>query len=159
MATRTTTKKAEPKTTTAQKAIEKEAPAKLAAEPETKEPVKATVTEKITEEVKTPAKKTTRKRTAVKKTTEEKTTEKKTTAKRTTRKAAAKKAEATTEVFVQWLGKEIYAKDVVESIKKIWTEEMGRKESELEDLKVYIKPEDNGAHYVINGDITGFLGL
>lgn len=138
MATRTTTKKAEPKT---------------------KEPVKATVTEKITEEVKTPAKKTTRKRTAVKETTEEKTTEKKTTAKRTTRKAAAKKAEATTEVFVQWLGKEIYAKDVVESIKKIWTEEMGRKESELEDLKVYIKPEDNGAHYVINGDITGFLGL
>ena len=150
MATRTTTKKAEPKTTTAKTAIEKEAPAKLAAEPETKEPVKATVT---------PAKKTTRKRTAVKKTTEEKTTEKKTTAKRTTRKAAAKKAEATTEVFVQWLGKEIYAKDVVESIKKIWTEEMGRKESELEDLKVYIKPEDNGAHYVINGDITGFLGL
>ena len=144
MATRTTTKKAEPKTTTAKTAIEKEAPAKLAAEPETKEPVKATVTEKITEEVKTPAKKT---------------TEKKTTAKRTTRKAAAKKAEATTEVFVQWLGKEIYAKDVVESIKKIWTEEMGRKESELEDLKVYIKPEDNGAHYVINGDITGFLGL
>lgn len=159
MATRTTTKKAEPKTTTAKTAIEKEAPAKLAAEPETKEQVKATVTEKITEEVKTPAKKTTRKRTAVKKTTEEKTTEKKTTAKRTTRKAAAKKAEATTEVFVQWLGKEIYAKDVVESIKKIWTEEMGRKESELEDLKVYIKPEDNGAHYVINGDITGFLGL
>ena len=134
MATRTTTKKAEPKTTTAKTAIEKEAPAKLAAEPETKEPVKATVTEKITEEVKTPAKET-------------------------TRKAAAKKAEATTEVFVQWLGKEIYAKDVVESIKKIWTEEMGRKESELEDLKVYIKPEDNGAHYVINGDITGFLGL
>ena len=159
MATRTTTIKAEPKTTTEKTAIEKEAPAKLAAEPETKEPVKATVTEKTTEEVKTPAKKTTRKRTAVKKTTEEKTTEKKTTAKRTTRKAAAKKAEATTEVFVQWLGKEIYAKDVVESIKKIWTEEMGRKESELEDLKVYIKPEDNGAHYVINGDITGFLGL
>ena len=73
--------------------------------------------------------------------------------------SAAKKAEANAEVFVQWLGKEIYAKDVVESIKKIWTEEMGRKESELEDLKVYIKPEDNGAHYVINGDITGFLGL
>ena len=57
------------------------------------------------------------------------------------------------------LAKRYIAKDVVESIKKIWTEEMGRKESELEDLKVYIKPEDNGAHYVINGDITGFLGL
>ena len=106
-------------------------------------------------------KKTTRKRATAKKTTEEKTTEKKTAAKRTTtRKTAAKKAaEVNTEVFVQWLGKEIYAKDVVDSIKKIWTEEMGKKESELEDLKVYIKPEDNGAHYVINGDITGFLGL
>ena len=106
-------------------------------------------------------KKTTRKRTTAKKTTEEKTTEKKTAAKRTTtRKTAAKKAaEENTEVFVQWLGKEIYAKDVVDSIKKIWTEEMGKKESELEDLRVYIKPEDNGAHYVINGDITGFLGL
>ena len=101
-------------------------------------------------------KKTTRKRTTAKKTTEEKTTEKKTAAKRTTtRKTAAKKAaEVNTEVFVQWLGKEIYAKDVVDSIKK-----MGKKESELEDLRVYIKPEDNGAHYVINGDITGFLGL
>ena len=132
-------------------------PAQLSSEK--REPVKATVTEKTTEEVKAPAKKTTRKRTAAKKTTEEKTTEKKTTAKKTTTKAAAKKAEANAEVFVQWLGKEIYAKDVVESIKKIWTEEMGRKESELEDLKVYIKPEDNGAHYVINGDITGFLGL
>ena len=47
----------------------------------------------------------------------------------------------------------------MESVKKIWTDEMGKKESELKDLKVYIKPEDNGAHYVINGDITGFLGL
>lgn len=158
MATRTTTKKAEPKTTTAQKAIEKEAPAKLAAEPETKEPVKATVTEKkaVETEVKEPVKKTTRKRTTAKKTTEKKTAAKRTT----TRKTAAKKAaEVNTEVFVQWLGKEIYAKDVVDSIKKIWTEEMGKKESELEDLRVYIKPEDNGAHYVINGDITGFLGL
>ena len=111
--------------------------------------------------MKEPVKKTTRKRTTAKKTTEEKTTEKKTAAKRTTtRKTAAKKAaEVNTEVFVQWLGKEIYAKDVVDSIKKIWTEEMGKKESELEDLRVYIKPEDNGAHYVINGDITGFLGL
>ena len=33
---------------------------------------------------------------------------------------------------------------------------MGKKEEELTDLKVYIKPEDNGAHYVINGDIYRF---
>ena len=55
--------------------------------------------------------------------------------------------------------KEVYERDIIENIKKVWTEEMGKKESELVDLKIYIKPEDNGAHYVINGDITGFIEL
>ena len=128
MATRTTTKKAELKTSTAKPAIEKEAPAK-----------------------KTVAKKVTEKAAAVKKTATKKTT---------VRKTASKKAvPLNTEVYVQWLGKEVYEKDIVETIKKIWTEERGKKESELVDLKVYIKPEDNGAHYVINGDITGFIEL
>ena len=36
---------------------------------------------------------------------------------------------------------------------------MDKKEADLKDLKIYIKPEDNGAHYVINGDITGFIEL
>ncbi|MDY3018302.1 MAG: DUF6465 family protein [Blautia sp.] len=149
MATRTTTKKAEPKTTTAKTAIEKEAPAKIPVETVTVSAVKETMET-------TPVKKAAAaKKTAVK-TTAKKTAEKK----QTVRKTVAKKAApVNTEVYVQFWGKEVYAKDVVESIKKIWTEEMGKKESELKDLKVYIKPEDNGAHYVINGDITGFLGL
>lgn len=149
MATRTTTKKAEPKTTTAKTAIEKEAPAKIAAEPvkaaEAATPAKAVTTKKTTEKA------SVKKTPAVKKTAEKKPAARKT--------AAKKAAPANTEVYVQFWGKEVYAKDVVESIKKIWTDEMGKKESELKDLKVYIKPEDNGAHYVINGDITGFLGL
>lgn len=149
MATRTTTKKAEPKTTTAKTAIEKEAPAKIAAEPvkaaEAATPAKAVTTKKTTEKA------SVKKTPAVKKTAEKKPAARKT--------AARKAAPANTEVYVQFWGKEVYAKDVVESIKKIWTDEMGKKESELKDLKVYIKPEDNGAHYVINGDITGFLGL
>lgn len=149
MATRTTTKKAEPKTTTAKTAIEKEAPAKIAAEPvkaaEAATPEKAVTTKKTTEKA------SVKKTPAVKKTAERKPAARKT--------AAKKAAPANTEVYVQFWGKEVYAKDVVESIKKIWTDEMGKKESELKDLKVYIKPEDNGAHYVINGDITGFLGL
>ena len=108
MATRTTTKKAELKTSTAKPATEKEAP----------------------------------------------------TRKTTVRKTASKKAVSlNTEVYVQWLGKEVSEKDIVDSIKKIWTEEMGKKEADLADLKIYIKPEDNGAHYVINNDITGFIGL
>lgn len=141
MATKTTTKKAETKTTTAKKAIENEAPAKAVAE------AAKTAAENTTE--KAAARKTAEK-TAVKK-----TAEKKPAARRTVKKAVP----ANTEVYVQFWGKEVYAKDVVESIKKIWTDEMGKKEEELTDLKVYIKPEDNGAHYVINGEITGFLGL
>lgn len=152
MATRTTTKKAEPKTTTAKTAIEKEAPAKTAAEP-----VKAdAATAKKTTEKTTARKTATAKKTAEKPAAEKKTAAKKPAVKRT---AAKKTTSVNTEVYVQFWGKEVYAKDIVESVKKIWTDEMGKKESELKDLKVYIKPEDNGAHYVINGDITGFLGL
>ena len=127
MATRTTTKKAELKTSTAKPATEKEAPAK----------------------------KTTTAKAAVKA-----TVKKATTRKTTVRKTASKKTVSlNTEVYVQWLGKEVYERDIIENIKKVWTEEMGKKESELVDLKIYIKPEDNGAHYVINGDITGFIEL
>ena len=127
MATRTITKKAELKTSTAKPTTEKEAPAK----------------------------KTTTVKAAVKG-----TVKKATTRKTTVRKTASKKAVSlNTEVYVQWLGKEVSEKDIVDSIKKIWTEEMGKKEADLTDLKIYIKPEDNGAHYVINNDITGFIGL
>ena len=146
MATRTTTKKAEPKTTTAKTAIEKEAPAKTAAEPAKAD---AATAKKNTE-------KTTARKTAAKKTAEKSASAKKPAVKRT---AAKKTASVNAEVYVQFWGKEVYAKDVVEGVKKIWTDEMGKKESELKELKVYIRPEDNGAYYVINGDITGFFGL
>ena len=90
-------------------------------------------------------------------TTAKKTT--KTAAKTTTRKTTAKKTETVTEVYVQYWGKEIHTSEVADRIRKIWTDDMGKKASDLKDLKIYIKPEDNGAHYVINGDVTGFIGL
>ena len=61
--------------------------------------------------------------------------------------------------IVQYWGKEIHTSEVADRIKKIWTDDMGKKATDLKDLKIYIKPEDNGAHYVINGDVTGFIGL
>lgn len=86
-----------------------------------------------------------------------KETTKKPAVRRTTKKAAEKTVN--TEVFVQFNGKEVYAKDVVETVKKLWTEEMGKKAEELNDLKVYIKPEENRAYYVINGEVTGCIEL
>ena len=99
-----------------------------------------------------PKKKAPAKKTSNKKSKQKKLQQLKRTAVRKT--SSRKTVSLNTEVYVQWLGKEVYERDIIENIKKVWTEEMGKKESELVDLKIYIKPEDNGAHYVINGDIT-----
>lgn len=145
-----------PKTDDAKVSVETKAAEKTA---EVKSDEEKTTAVKLEE----PAKKTAAKKTTTRKTTAaKKTTTKaaaKTTATKTTRKTAAKKAEPVTEVYVQYWGKEIHTSEVADRIKKIWTEDMGKKASELKDLKIYIKPEDNGAHYVINGDVTGFIGL
>ena len=139
-----TTKKAE---TTAKTASVKATPAKSVATASVETTTKETETAKVT---------------AVKeeKPVEKETAAKKSAAKRTTtRKTTAKKATVDTEVFVQFWGKEVVVKDVVENIKKVWTEEMGKKEADMKNLKVYIKPEDNGVHYVINDEVRGFIGL
>ena len=152
-----------PKTDDAKASVETKAAEKTAeVKPAAEKPV-----EEKTAEVKTAEEKTTdvkseepAKKTAAKKTTTRKTTAaKKTTTKTAAKTTAAKKAEPVTEVYVQYWGKEIHTSEVADRIKKIWTEDMGKKASELKDLKIYIKPEDNGAHYVINGDVTGFIGL
>ena len=36
---------------------------------------------------------------------------------------------------------------------------MGKKEKDLKDIKIYIKPEESKAYYVINGDISGSVWL
>ena len=76
-----------------------------------------------------------------------------------TTKTTAKAAEPTTDVYVQYLGKEIVCKDILAKVKEIWKNDLGKKEADIKDIKVYIKPEDNGAYYVVNGDITGFVSL
>ena len=43
--------------------------------------------------------------------------------------------------------------------KDIWTDDMGKKEKDLKDIKIYIKPEESKAYYVINGDVSGSVWL
>ena len=139
-----------PKTDDAKASVETKKAAETPAEKkaDTKPAEEKTAAVKIEEPVKKPA--------AKKTTTRKTTTAKKTTTRKT---ATAKKAETVTEVYVQYWGKEIHTSEVADRIKKIWTDDMGKKATDLKDLKIYIKPEDNGAHYVINGDVTGFIGL
>ena len=152
-----------PKTDDAKASVETKAAEKTAeVKPAAAKPIEEKTAEVKSDEEKTTAVKSEEpaKKTAAKKTTTRKTAAaKKTTTRTTAKTTAAKKAEPVTEGYVQYWGKEIHTSEVADRIKKIWTEDMGKKASELKDLKIYIKPEDNGAHYVINGDVTGFIGL
>lgn len=121
---------------------------------ETKE-VKAEETKTVkAEEAK--AAKTTAKAAEAKTTeTAKKTTARKTPAKRTTTKKAAV---VTEEVYLQYAGKEFSSADLTAKVKEIW-KEMGKKAADLKDIKVYVKPEENAAYYVINNEETGSFGL
>lgn len=126
---------------------------------ETKE-VKAEETKTVKAEEAKAAKTTTK--AAEAKTTEtakkapaKKTTARKTPAKRTTTKKAAV---VTEEVYLQYAGKEFSSADLTAKVKEIW-KEMGKKAADLKDIKVYVKPEENAAYYVINNEETGSFGL
>ena len=55
--------------------------------------------------------------------------------------------------------REVQLSSITARIEEMWKKEMKRKISELVDLKVYVKPEEGKAHYVINGEITGSIEL
>ena len=76
--------------------------------------------------------------------------------KETVKKTTVKK---TREVYLQWYGKEVTVSSITTRIEEMWKKQMKRKLSELVDLKVYVKPEEGKAHYVINGEITGSIDL
>ena len=67
--------------------------------------------------------------------------------------------EAEQEMILQFGGREIKEKDLYERIQQIWIEGYGKKAEELKSLKVYVKPEEFTAYYVINDDVTGSIDL
>ena len=91
-------------------------------------------------------------------TTAKKTTTKKAAAPKKAPAKAAKK-EAEQEMILQFGGREIKEKDLYERIQQIWIEGYGKKAEELKSLKVYVKPEEFTAYYVINDDVTGSIDL
>ena len=90
----------------------------------------------------------------VKKTAEKVTKEVKKAAPKTTAKKSAAKKEIKTEVVLQYGEKEVNTKDMIASVKKDWTKQK-HKISEIKSIELYVKPEENTAYYVINGDVTG----
>ncbi len=76
------------------------------------------------------------------------------------KKAPAKKAAAKAEtvISVQFGGNEVVIATVEEKVKAQVVAE-GLKASAIKSLNIYVKPEENAAYYVVNGDVTGRVDL
>ena len=99
-------------------------------------PVKTEEVKKETAATAAPAKKAPAKRAAAKKT------------------AAAKPAAVKETVYIQFAGAEYNLDDIKANAKKAWAEETGKKESDVKEIQIYVKPEEHAAYYVINGEFV-----
>ena len=59
------------------------------------------------------------------------------------------------DVYVQFMGRELLTKEIVANVKKAWAGMTGKKEEDIKELQVYVKPEENKAYYVVNGEADG----
>ena len=62
------------------------------------------------------------------------------------------------EVFVQFDGNEDVVANVIERAKEAFTAD-GHRASSIKSLKVYLKPEEYAAYYVINDTYAGKVNL
>lgn len=60
--------------------------------------------------------------------------------------------------YLEFYGKQLDQADLVKTAKSIWTKS-GKKASELNSLKLYVKPEENMVYYVFNEDETGSFSI
>ena len=89
----------------------------------------------------------------------EKITIKKAAPKKMTTGRTTKKSEIKTEIFLQFAGNEYTEKEILQKVKNVWTKELKNKVGDMKDVKIYLKPEEFAAYYVINGDTTGRVDL
>lgn len=68
--------------------------------------------------------------------------------------AAAKKAEAKETVYIQFAGAEYNLDEIRANVKKAWMDETGKKESDIKDVQIYVKPEEHAAYYVVNQEVA-----
>ncbi len=64
------------------------------------------------------------------------------------------KKNSRTEFFIQYKDYEIRTEDIAEKIREKYISE-GNKRSDIKELQVYLKPEENTAYYVVNHKDTG----
>lgn len=73
-------------------------------------------------------------------------------------KAIEKKETGTPEIYVQFGASESSVQAAVERIRAEYIAQ-GHRASSIKTLKIYLKPEDNAAYYVINEKVAGRVDL
>ncbi len=121
---------------------ETEVKAPAAAKAEAVEAVKAE-TKKAPAKAETKTKKTTVKKEASAKTPAEKP------------KAAAGSKKAKESIYIQYAGKELEISEIMEKAKDAYEGDL----KSVKEFTVYVKPEENMAYFVVNGDETGSVSL
>lgn len=88
---------------------------------------------------------------AAKKPAARKTTTRKTATRKTAGRKAVKKetTDVNPEIFVQFGGQEYSEKSIMEKVVAAWEAE-GKKPSAIKRVRLYVKPEEGKAYYVIN---------
>lgn len=67
-------------------------------------------------------------------------------------------AEVSTEVILQYREYEVNMDDVTERVKAHYVAK-GNKSDSIENMQIYVKPEDFTAYYVINDGVVGKVNL
>ena len=120
------------------------------------------------EEVKPVEKKATKKAVAKKPVAEKAVAEKKAPAKKAEKvvaekkapaKRAAKKADIKANVFVQFAGKSFSQDELVKIAQDVWQYDMNMKADDFKSVEIYVKPEENTAYFVVNGEFPGSFVL
>lgn len=90
--------------------------------------------------------------------TEKKAAKKPAEKKTTAAKTETKKVEKKDEVFVQFAGEEFAVDEVMDKAKAAYIAE-GHRASAIKSVRLYIKPEERKAYYVINDKAAGCIEL
>ncbi len=141
--------------TTPVAATKAEAPKEAAKAVTPATPVKTEAVKAVKEEA--PAKK----EASAKKTPGRKPGVKKTAAKKTetVKKTSAKKAEMQADLHIQYSGKSYSQEELMNIAKDVWKYDLKQKASALTSIKLYVKPEEKVAYYVMNDEFTGHFNI
>lgn len=74
-------------------------------------------------------------------------------------KKAADKAELKSEITLQFDGKSYTQEELVQIARDVWKYDLNQKETDLNSIELYVKPEEHVAYYVMNKEFAGSFYL